>query len=73
MSEQKPNIDCFAYNESVNKKHQCCALTERICNYGKCRFYKPEATMSESVMKLIREQKEDFNNEKKRKKNDYDS
>lgn len=58
----KPTIhtDCFAYNESDNKKEQCCALTERICNHSICRFYKSTEDVSEGAKQLIEEQRGAF-------------
>lgn len=58
----KPTIhtDCFAYNETDIEKNQCCALTERICNYKECRFYKNWDECEKETKQLILEQKAFF-------------
>jgi hypothetical protein len=58
VEKQTIHTDCFAFNESENTKEQCCALTERICNYRDCHFYKDDC--SNDTKKLIREQKDLF-------------
>ena len=60
MNGKTLHTDCFAYNESDDKKIQCCALTERICNNKKCHFYKTWEESDNTTRQLIKETKELF-------------
>lgn len=60
MENKTIHNDCFAYNETDNEKHQCCALTERVCNYKKCNFYKGWENCDDITKQLISEQKQLF-------------
>lgn len=57
--------DCFAYNETEDKKQQCCALVERFCDNNECSFYRVIEDCDSETKKLIREQKEAFKKDSK--------
>lgn len=49
--------DCFAYiNRGV--RPVCSVLTEMMCSYKKCPFYKTETQYKVGIMKLERKEQE---------------
>ena len=60
MEKETIHTNCFAYNESDEKKEQCCALTERICNNKKCRFFKTWEESDNTTRQLVKETRELF-------------
>lgn len=43
IRNKEPKVDCFAFNKEA---HKCNALTELVCEYKNCPFYKNRSNVN---------------------------
>jgi hypothetical protein len=48
------HLDCNFYNDTTERKKQCTALIERICNNKKCNFYLTKKEYREKMLRFSR-------------------